>query len=432
MMTDNQDYEFRHLKECVCAFQQLTNLGCLLCAPDGIEIQNEGYSVKQCKLCSILGCSQDLCVVSRSRAWNEAERFGGKYIYNCPKGLTCISTPVQTDYDTIGYITAGPFLMIDPEDYLQCELLPCAADPERMQHVERTLKEIPHIATDLAEAMAKQLFLSVGGVGKAYNIGSMLEKQNTLQLMGELSEFASTAKQSLQHVSYPMQLEKEFLQAICYSDKEKAEALLNQMLGHIFFLTGGNFSYIRARISELLVLSARAAIDGGADEQTVLAKCQTYNEEMQEIYGVDRLCFWLTGVLKQFMTLLFGGEATLARNVMPRAISYIRTHMGEHVSLDEVARLVHLSPSYFSRLFKSETGQTFSEYLQAIRIYRAKSMLKLEQYSLTEIAERVGFFDQSHFIKAFKQVTGVTPGLYRSRRDRGYNELALQSKRKTS
>jgi AraC-like DNA-binding protein/ligand-binding sensor protein len=396
-------------------------------------VQDVGYSARQCKLCGILGCSQDLCVVSRSRAWHEAERFGGKYIYNCPKGLTCISTPVQTDSDTVGYITAGPFLMVEPEDYLQCELLPCAAEPERMQQAERELRRISCVSPDQAEAMAKQLFLSVGGIATAYSISNMLERQNTIRLMGELSEFTNTAKQSMQQVRYPLHLEKEFLQAICYSDKVKAEDLLNQLLGHIFFLTGGDFSYIRARISELLVLSARAAIDGGADEQTILAQCQTYNEEMQEIYDVDRLCFWLTGVLKQFMTLLFGDEAGSGRNVMPRALTHIREHMGEHISLDEVARVVHLSPSYFSRLFKTETGQTFSEYLQTVRIERAKSYLKREDFSLTEIAEKTGFFDQSHFIKTFKQATGVTPGLYRRRRDRGYDELMLQAKsRKTS
>jgi len=307
------------------------------------------------------------------------------------------------------------------------------AEPEQLRQAEKELLRIPNVSPDQAEAIAKQLFLSVGGVGKANSIGSMLERQNTLQLMGALCEFTSAAKQSLQHVSYPMQLEKEFLQAICYSDKEKAEALLNQLLGHIFFLTGGDFSYIRARISELLVLSARAAIDGGADEQMILAQCQIFNEEMQDICDIDRLCFWLTRVLKLFMSLLFRDEAGSDRNVMPRAHTYIRDHMGEHISLDEVARFVHLSPSYFSRLFKSETGETFSEYLQTIRIERAKSLLKLEQYSLTQIAEQVGFFDQSHFIKAFKQATGMTPGLYRRRRDRGYNELTQQTgKKRTS
>lgn len=429
-MAESCEKQLLSIRECVRTFHQVTKLGCLLCEPDGTVVHDVGYSVKQCKLCNILGCSPDLCVISRSRSWREAERFGGKYIYNCPKGLTCISTPVETDFDTVGYITAGPFLMVEPEDYLQCELSPCVSEPDPLRRAEMELLLIPNVAPDQAEATARQLFLSVGGAGKANSIGEMLERQNTLQLMGELCEFTSAAKKSLQQTGYPMQLEKEYLQAICYSDKEKAEALLNQLLGHIFFLTGGDFSYIRARISELLVLSARAAIDGGADEQAILAQGQTYNEEMQEISDIDRLCFWLTRVLRQFMSLLFGAETEPGRNVMPRAHSYIRDHISGHISLDEVARFVHLSPSYFSRLFKSETGQTFSEYLQTIRIDRAKSLLKLEQYSLTQIAEQVGFFDQSHFIKAFKQATGVTPGLYRRRRERGYNELTQQPGKK--
>jgi AraC-like DNA-binding protein len=320
--------------------------------------------------------------------------------------------------------------LVEAEDFLECELQICYEDQDDVLQTLEVLRMMPEIAPEQAEAVAKQLFLSVGGVGNAFSIGSMLDRQNTLQLMGELSEFTSAAKKSLQQMDYPMQLEKEYLRAICYSDKEKAEALLNQLLGHIFFLTGGDFTYIRSRISELLVLSARAAIDGGADEKVILAQCQTFNEEMQDIRDIDRLCFWLTGVLGKFLMLLFGGGSTSDRNMLPRALTYIRDHMGEHISLDEVARLVHLSPSYFSRLFKAETEQTFSEYVLMVRIDRAKSLLKLEQFSLTEIAEQTGFFDQSHFIKAFKHVTGVTPGLYRRRRERGYNELDLQTNRK--
>jgi len=371
-------------------------------------------------------------VVSRSRAWHEAERFGGKYIYCCPRGLTCIATPVQTDCDTIGYVTAGPLLMVEREDFLQCELQSCVADPNRLLRAQEVVRQIPFLPPEQVEPIANQLFLSVGGVGKPYCIAAMLEQQNTMRLMGDLNDFTNTAKRQEQQQTYPLQLEKAFLKAVSASDKPLAESLLNQLLGNIFFLTGGNFSYIRARICELLVLSARAAIDGGADEAGILALCQKYIAEMQEIYDVDKLCFWLTAVLKQLMALLFSEDASMSRDIMPRALSYIRTHFGDHLTLDEVARTVHLSPSYFSRLFKSETGQTFSGYLQAIRIEHAKSFLRRKDCSMTEIAEQTGFFDQSHFIKAFKHATGMTPGLYRRRGDRGYDELKAQKKKETT
>lgn len=425
-MATHQDDDLQLMQECVRSFQQVTGLGCLLCSPAGAALYEKGFSVKRCVLCKALDAPEELCIVSRSRAWHEAERFGGKYIYNCPMGLTCIATPVQTDCDTIGYVTVGPFLMIERDDFLQCELESFPGYIQKTQDVEKTIADIPFVSTEQAEATAKQLFLSVGGIGKAFCIGDMLEKQDTLQLMGDLSEFTSAAKQNTQQAVYPLQLEKELLNAISSSDKRLAESLLNQILGHIFFLTGGDFSYIRARICELLVLSARAAIDGGADETRILSLCQTYIGEMQDIYNVDKLCFWLTGVLKQLIDCLFGEDSACNRNVMPRALSYIHLHFGSRLTLDEVAREVHLSPSYFSRLFKNETGMPFSEYLQKTRIEQAKRQLRQQDCSMADIAGKTGFFDQSHFIKIFKHATGLTPGEYRRRRGRGYDELQTQ------
>ncbi len=418
-----EDEEINLLKECVRSFHQVTGLGCLVSSPDGESVFEAGYCVNACRLCKMLGVGGELCAISRSRAWREAERFGGKYIYNCPKGLTCIATPIQTDFDTVGYVTAGPFLMVDADDFTQCELQTCELDKTQLSQIEDQLRFIPFIPPDKAEPVAKQFFLSVGGVGKSYRIGAMLDQQQNIRLMGDLSVFTSDAKTSEHQPTYPLQIERAFLRAVSVSDKPQAEALLNQLLGHIFFLTGGNFSYIRARICELLVLSARAAIDGGADEAAILALCQTFIEQMQEIYDVDKLCFWLTGVLKQLMSLLFSDETAGDRDIMPCALSYLRSHCGERITLDEVARVVHLSPSYFSRLFKAETGQTFSDYLLSLRIEYAKNFLRRKDCTLTEVAEQTGFFDQSHFIKAFKHATGVTPGLYRKRRERGYDEL---------
>ena len=416
------------LRECIRSFEQVTGLGCLFSAPNGNAICEVGHSVRQCGLCAALGKPQDICIVSRAHAWLQSERFGGKYIYSCPLGLTCITTPVQTDCDRVGYVTAGPLIMVDAEDYLQCEMQSCTC-PEQRTEAQEVLRGIPFVPPERVEPIAKQFFLSVGGAGMAYPIGAMLEQQSAVRLMGDLSDFTNAAKRQQEQSAYPLLMEKSYLNAITLSDKPRAESLLNQLLGHIFFLTGGDFSYIRARISELLVLSARAAIDGGADETSILVLSQKYIAQMQEIYDIDKLCFWLTGALRQMMALLFRDEAASGGELMQRALGHIRMHFGEHITLDEVARAVHLSPSYFSRIFKQETGKTFSEYLQDVRIEQAKNYLRRWDCPMADIAEQTGFFDQSHFIKAFKQATGVTPGFYRRQRGRGYDELLEQKKK---
>jgi AraC-like DNA-binding protein/ligand-binding sensor protein len=415
----------RLMRECVCAFHQVSGLGCSLSIATGDILYDTGYSVERCELCAKQHISKDICTAARSQAWHEAERFGGRYIYNCPKGLTCIATPVQTDRDTIGYVTAGPFLMVEREEFLQCEMALCSAEEDRTQHVIQTLAQVPHVPAEQAEPMAKQLFLSVGGMGKALRIDTVPEQQETIHVRGETCD-PGTGKRVVRDEAYPLQMEKEFLKAVSISNKALAESLLNQLLGHIFFLNGGDLEYMRARLCELLVLSARAAVNGGADERDISAFEQKCMEEMLAIRDGEKLCFWLTPVLKEMIDHLFSKNATERRNVMPCALSYIRINLGSRISLGEVAREVHLSPSYFSRLFREETGRSFSEYIQAERIEQAKRYLRRRDCSITEIATQTGFFDQSHFTKAFKHATGTTPGKYLGRSIRGCDEPQMR------
>ncbi|MFB3896100.1 MAG: extracellular solute-binding protein [bacterium] len=96
-----------------------------------------------------------------------------------------------------------------------------------------------------------------------------------------------------------------------------------------------------------------------------------------------------------------------------RAIEYIETHLNQPLDRDTIADIVHLSPSHFSVLFKEVIGQTFTEYLTHLRIDRAKHLLGNPEYNIEQIAEKVGFSDESYFTLVFKRLTGVTPSRYR-------------------
>ena len=96
-----------------------------------------------------------------------------------------------------------------------------------------------------------------------------------------------------------------------------------------------------------------------------------------------------------------------------QSIQYLNTHYNEHITLEDMARKVYLSPSYFSRIFKKETGISFSSYLNRVRIEHSKELLRHQNLRLTDIALLSGFEDQSYFTKVFKKVTGTTPLHYR-------------------
>ena len=81
----------------------------------------------------------------------------------------------------------------------------------------------------------------------------------------------------------------------------------------------------------------------------------------------------------------------------------------------DVADAVHLSPSYFGKLFKQETGQAFSVFLMEFRIQKSKALIRAEDMRLADVAFAVGFEDQSYFTKVFKRVAGVSPMQYRTK-----------------
>lgn len=92
---------------------------------------------------------------------------------------------------------------------------------------------------------------------------------------------------------------------------------------------------------------------------------------------------------------------------------YVEEHLGERISLEQVADAVFLSKPYLSTLFKKETGKKFSSYLQEARLEKSCAMLRGSRLSIGEIAEQTGFFDSAHFSKAFKEHYGCSPLEYR-------------------
>ena len=92
-----------------------------------------------------------------------------------------------------------------------------------------------------------------------------------------------------------------------------------------------------------------------------------------------------------------------------KAIKHITEHFKERLTVRDLAEIVGLNTQYFGYLFKNETGQSFHQYLTAIRLNCAENMLKNGEYSVYETAEACGFSDIYYFSKVFKENRGYTP-----------------------
>ena len=114
-------------------------------------------------------------------------------------------------------------------------------------------------------------------------------------------------------------------------------------------------------------------------------------------------------------------ENTFSRPVL-RTIDYIDRHLHSTIRLNDIAEEADVTPNYLSALFAKEMKMTISRYIRKRRIEASESLLQYYDYSITEIAEYFDFSSVSHFIKVFKEETGMTPAVYKQTKFRRWKD----------
>lgn len=131
--------------------------------------------------------------------------------------------------------------------------------------------------------------------------------------------------------------------------------------------------------------------------------------------------------LLQILELLFAsqsfipgtqaGETSGDVNPLKAVFSYIESHYGEKISLEDLAGTIHMNRNYFCRFFKEKAGKTPFSYLNEYRVNQAASQLLSTRLPITEIALNAGFENMSYFIRQFRRCKGCTPSAYRNTED---------------
>ena len=412
----SEQFDRKLAMECARAFSASTGLGCILSDARGQVFAEYGHGCQSCRLCEAARLPRERCVQAQIYGMSEAQRFGGRYIYFCPMGLTCFVSPIVGEGGAQAKITAGPFIMVDKPDFVACELEDGARlNGAQRQAAEAALEPIPFVPPQRVEPLSVLLFMAVGFMNNVSAENRLLESGRSGAIQQQISSYILELKREGSPAPYPIETERALLQSIAQQDQAQAQKLLNELLGAILFSCGGDLPRIQSRLYELLVLMSRTAIDSGADCEQSLRLCHEYRSRIGEFTTVDALCLWLSGVMQGFVRSLFGFADAKHANLIHRCTQYIATHYAEHITLEDTARMVYLSPAYLSRVFKQETGRTFNEYLNGVRIRKAKELLAHRELRMTDIALLVGYEDQSYFTKVFKRTTGMLPRAWREK-----------------
>lgn len=176
--------------------------------------------------------------------------------------------------------------------------------------------------------------------------------------------------------------------------------------------------YLKKGTTGLLLQQFRIAYRALFREEKKYAVVLSGNDSMSEqLYDFQEILTWMNQYYEKVEKLKEESTAHKAyRPEVEMAMTYIREHYADSwLKISDIASYLKISESRISVIFKAETGKTLIQYLTAVRIERAKQLLRTSQYKVYEIAEMVGYSNSQYLSNVFYKETGCFPLDYRNR-----------------
>ena len=197
--------------------------------------------------------------------------------------------------------------------------------------------------------------------------------------------------------------------------KENVSQFVEDYIESIGLDSGNSLSFRKYIVTNILIgvsafldeigIGKHVIIDSFGDIEQITEKVTTvsYTKELIEKIFDVALDFRDNNSKQKYANLLSAAETYIREN-----------YNSEDISLNLVAQVTNVSPSYFSSIFSQEKGITFIEYLTNVRIEKAKELLRSTTLRSSEISQAVGYKDSHYFSYLFKKETGFTPREYRT------------------
>ena len=172
---------------------------------------------------------------------------------------------------------------------------------------------------------------------------------------------------------------------------------------------------LRYHIIVSIAMITRFCMEGGMDPETAYGLSDAYIRKIDVIKNEAEMVVVHRKMCVDFAQRMqrLRKESIYSKHIV-QCVDYIHAHITERITTDMLSKHLGLHVSYLSRLFKQETGVGVGEYIRMLKVETAQNLLKYSDYTFLEISNYLSFSSQSHFVKVFRETTGVTPREYRN------------------
>lgn len=164
---------------------------------------------------------------------------------------------------------------------------------------------------------------------------------------------------------------------------------------------------------QLILLLFKILSQMGVNPEEILEDEFLLYNRVNSCSNIDSIISFFEGKLKICFEAISSSRDRGNKKVFEKAKEYIIKNYNKEITLEAVSEYIHLSPTYFSKLFKQVAEENFVDYVVNYRISKARELLKEGIYKANEVSRMVGFHDVKYFYKVFKKITGCTPTEYK-------------------
>ena len=161
-------------------------------------------------------------------------------------------------------------------------------------------------------------------------------------------------------------------------------------------------------------LLRKAAENGGVHPIYIDSVSSSYAKRIEELPSVEHIGKFMVEIFRAYSNLVKNHSISKYSPAVQKTIITVDADLTADLSLKAMSKLNNVSAGYLSSLFKKETGQTLTEFVNRRRIKMAKKLLKTTNLQVQTIAQHCGILDLQYFTKLFKKYEGITPKEYRA------------------
>ncbi len=141
---------------------------------------------------------------------------------------------------------------------------------------------------------------------------------------------------------------------------------------------------------------------------------EKYTQLCEDSYTAEKINALTIRLLMEMTLTVKRRKTEKSVDTVERVKAYVEKHLHERISVSKLSKHVGLNANYLNITFKKQAGQNITEYIREQKIEEAKRLMKDKNMTLSDIWTQLAYYDQSHFSKAFKTQTGITPKRYLS------------------